>query len=105
DPNRIDPTLGTEGDLRELAATLHDAGMGLLVDLVPNHMAASPENAWWRDLLARGKRSPSARIFDVDLDGLDGRVLLPILAEPLEHELEAGAIEVDAAAGELRYGG
>ncbi|HYF10705.1 MAG TPA: malto-oligosyltrehalose synthase [Actinomycetota bacterium] len=103
DPNRIDPSLGTEDDLRALADELHAEGMGLLVDIVPNHMAASPQNPMWRDLLARGKRSRAARVFDVDLDALDGKTLLPILTAPLHAELADGAFEVDE--DELRYRG
>ena len=107
DPNRVDPTLGTEEDVRALAEDLHREGMGLVIDIVPNHQAASPENPAWRDLLARGKRSPSARIFDVDLDALGGKTLLPILGAPLDDELAEGAFEValDGDAVELRYRG
>jgi (1->4)-alpha-D-glucan 1-alpha-D-glucosylmutase len=104
DPNEVDPTLGTEEDLRALAEELHEAGLGLLVDIVPNHMAANPQDPWWRDLLVRGKRSPAARIFDVDLEALGGKTLLPVLGAPLEDELADGAFEVTED-GELRYRG
>jgi (1->4)-alpha-D-glucan 1-alpha-D-glucosylmutase len=105
DPNQVDPTLGTEEDLRALADEVHEAGLGLLVDIVPNHMAASPQDPWWRDLLVRGKRSPAARIFDVDLEALGGKTLLPVLGAPLEDELADGAFEVSLDPDELRYRG
>jgi malto-oligosyltrehalose synthase len=105
DPNRIDPTLGTEEELRALAEELDAAGMGLLVDIVPNHMAAGTGNPRWRDLLARGRGSPSARVFDVDLDALGGKTLLPVLTAPLEEELRGGAFEVALEPDELRYRG
>src|SRR5437868_674572 len=60
DPYRISAELGGEEGLRALAAALQAHGMGLLVDVVPNHMAASSENPWWRDLLERGPDSPYA---------------------------------------------
>ena len=54
DPTRIDPDLGSEEDLYTLQRELHDRGMGLVLDLVPNHMAASSENPWWMDVLENG---------------------------------------------------
>jgi len=85
DPLRVDPELGSEGDLEELARTLESHGMGLLLDIVPNHMAADTENPWWFDVLSRGRDSAYARFFDIDWSaggpGLQGRVLLPILGE------------------------
>jgi (1->4)-alpha-D-glucan 1-alpha-D-glucosylmutase len=107
DPNRIDPALGTEDDLLALAEDLDARGMGLLVDIVPNHMAASPQNPMWRDLLARGTRSPSARTFDVDLAAVGGKTLLPVLTATLDDELADGAFEValEGEVAELRYRG
>ncbi len=73
--------------------------MGLVVDLVPNHMAASVENPWWVDTLRHGRASPYARVFDVDWEAAGGRLRLPVLGGPLEQV--AGEIEVGG--GWVRY--
>lgn len=86
-PLRINSELGTEEEFEELAAKLDNYGMGLLLDVVPNHMAASSENPWWMDLLENGQDSLYSRYFAVDWNrgGLKtmGRqkVVLPILGD------------------------
>src|SRR2546423_13747122 len=50
DPNRIDPRLGTPEEFEALVQELRTCGMALLLDIVPNHMAASPQNRWWLDV-------------------------------------------------------
>ncbi|MHB8524540.1 MAG: malto-oligosyltrehalose synthase [Candidatus Acidiferrales bacterium] len=90
DPLRVNPELGTEEEFDRLATKLHQFGMGLLLDIVPNHMAASPENPWWMDVLENGRESRYARFFDVDWQPQDpkvsvllsDRVILPILPAP-----------------------
>lgn len=87
DPATVNPELGGEEALKRLAETLHRHDMGLIVDIVPNHMAASPENAWWMDVLRHGRRSRHASAFDIDWESedpeLDGKVFLPVLGRPL----------------------
>lgn len=94
----INPQLGDKSDLRSLAAALHTYGMGLVVDIVPNHMAASVENPYWRDVLTYGSCSPFARWFDIDWRLPDramwGRVLVPVLGEPRRRVLEDGQIRL-----------
>src|SRR5438067_9590461 len=51
DPTRVNSELGGEDGLRQLAASLRDGGLGLIIDIVPNHMAIGPANAWWVDVL------------------------------------------------------
>jgi (1->4)-alpha-D-glucan 1-alpha-D-glucosylmutase len=90
DPRRINPELGGENDVIALAAALHDRGMGLIVDIVPNHMGIGPENAYWQDVLAHGRESRYARWFDIAWDmHPDGKVVVPFLADesapPEEH--------------------
>src|SRR5262245_31604774 len=51
DPNRLSPVLGTQEEFAELIKSVQTRGMGLILDIVPNHMAASAENAWWMDVL------------------------------------------------------
>ncbi|MEA2852406.1 MAG: (1-_4)-alpha-D-glucan 1-alpha-D-glucosylmutase, partial [Rhodospirillaceae bacterium] len=100
DPTTVNPELGGEAALRALAATLAAAGLGLIADIVPNHMAADPANAWWADVLRHGRASRYARFFDIDWEA-DPKVLLPILGKPLEETLAAGEIEVGRE--NLRY--
>jgi (1->4)-alpha-D-glucan 1-alpha-D-glucosylmutase len=92
DPTRLNPELGTEHDFEALARELKAHGMGLLLDIVPNHMAASPENPWWMDLLENGPGSPYATFFDIDWNPVDSavqnKVLLPLLSSPYGQVLE-----------------
>ena len=106
DPTRLDPALGTQADFDALCAALRDAGLGLVLDIVPNHMAASLESPWWRDLLTHGRDSAFAAVFDVDWEapGLDGRLLVPVLDIPLEQALAAGDVTVDPPVVRLANG-
>ena len=72
DPTRVNPELGGEEALRKLVAALRAAGLGLIVDIVPNHMAVGAENAWWFDVLKHGPASRYAPYFDIDWNA-DGR--------------------------------
>lgn len=93
DPARVNPELGTEDDWRRLADSLHERGMGLLLDIVPNHMAASSENPYWDDVLAHGHDSPYARWFDIDWPSSGrARVVLPVLGDTLDAVLERGEL-------------
>src|SRR5205823_1013736 len=49
--------------------------MGIVLDIVPNHMSASEENPWWADVLAKGARSEFAHVFDIDWEKGDGKVV------------------------------
>lgn len=104
DPLRIESALGGETGLRALADALHRAGMRLIVDIVPNHLAADPENPYFDDVLRRGRASPYAAWFDIDWDAgpAPGRLLLPVLGDPLEKVLERGELELVLHEGELR---
>ena len=91
DPNRINPEIGDEQALVALADALHARGMGLLLDIVPNHMGIGPDNAYWQDVLAKGRASRYAKWFDIAWDMHDhGKLVVPFLAdesaEPEEHE-------------------
>jgi len=89
DPLRINPELGTEDEFNRLSDRLSQYDMGLLLDIVPNHMAVSAENPWWMDVLENGRGSRYARFFDIDWQPpgpkvsvlLANRVILPILPE------------------------
>ncbi|HEY98366.1 MAG TPA: malto-oligosyltrehalose synthase [Dehalococcoidia bacterium] len=74
DPTRLNPELGTDDDFDTLIENLKQRDMGLLLDIVPNHMAASPENPWWQDVMEKGQNSPFAGFFDthwLDFPGSD----------------------------------
>src|SRR6516164_998825 len=92
DPTHLNSELGTDEEFDALVHELQAHGMGLLLDIVPNHMAANSENPWWMDLLEDGPRSAFASHFDVDWHppsrSLDNRVLLPILGKPYAEALE-----------------
>jgi (1->4)-alpha-D-glucan 1-alpha-D-glucosylmutase len=96
DPQRVNSELGTEREFEELVQRLKDYGMGLLLDIVPNHMAASAENPWWNDVLANGRSSPYANFFDIDWEsptakapGVEAsKVVLPVLGDLYGRALE-----------------
>lgn len=90
-PNEIDPALGGLDGLRRLADTLHSHDMGLLLDIVPNHMAASLENPWWRSVIAWGAESVFARHFDIDWSQ---KLTLPFLGKGFAEELADGTIRL-----------
>lgn len=96
DPTLVSPELGGETALRRLVDALRREKLGLIVDIVPNHMAATLENAWWADVLRHGRDSRYARFFDIDWETDDaelrGRVFLPWLARPAE-DVTASEIE------------
>ncbi|BBD80320.1 malto-oligosyltrehalose synthase [Aerosticca soli] len=99
DCHRINPEVGGEDALRRLVARLRARGMGLVLDIVPNHMFAGVGNAWWMDVLAHGRTSRYAGYFDIDWRSPDplvrGRVLLPILGKPYAESLRAGEVRLD----------
>ncbi|WP_431642651.1 malto-oligosyltrehalose synthase [Enterobacter mori] len=89
DPNEIDPAIGGRDGFNRMASALRQAGMGLILDIVPNHMSTSLENRWWRDVIEHGKQSRYARYFDIDWSR---PLTLPFLGDTFEAELEKGAI-------------
>ncbi|MHA1019431.1 malto-oligosyltrehalose synthase [Enterobacter mori] len=89
DPNEIDPAIGGRDGFNRIASALRQAGMGLILDIVPNHMSTSLENRWWRDVIEHGKQSRYARYFDIDWSR---PLTLPFLGDTFEAELEKGAI-------------
>ena len=84
DPARVRGELGGEEGLRALARTAREHGLGLVADIVPNHMAMSPRHnrPLW-EVLREGPGSPYARWFDIDWEAQGGRMLLPVLGQPL----------------------
>ena len=81
DPTRASPALGADAGFVDLAARLSDAGLGLVLDIVPNHMgiAVPAANPWWWDVLRLGRGSPYARFFDIEWDRTP--IMVPVLAD------------------------
>jgi (1->4)-alpha-D-glucan 1-alpha-D-glucosylmutase len=105
DPTRLNPELGTEADFLALQTELRNRGMGLVLDIVPNHMSASSENSWWMDVLEHGPESAYASYFDVDWHPpsrtLDSKILLPVLGRPFAEVLEGGEFKLSFSEGRL----
>ncbi|MFC3630694.1 malto-oligosyltrehalose synthase [Paracoccus angustae] len=117
DPTRIDPALGGREGFEALARAARARGLGIILDIVPNHTAFTLENPWLLDVLKQGQSSPYARHFDIDWAA--GPLVLPFLPEPFEKMLSDGAFstsdgfwrfgdvsvplaDADAATGDLR---
>ena len=101
-PLRVNSELGTEEDFDEMALKLQHYSMGLLLDTVPNHMAASYENPWWMDVLENGQSSAYATYFDINWHPAttkaaflqENRVLLPVLGELYGDVLASGKLSL-----------
>ena len=91
-PLQINQELGSRVSFRALRRVLKSKGMGLLLDIVPNHMALSHDNPWWMEVLENGPGSPFAAFFDIDWNPfnstLAGRIIQPVLGSPYGQTLE-----------------
>lgn len=102
DPLHVNSELGTEEEFTRLVERLHKYGMSLILDIVPNHMAASDENPWWMDVLENGIESPYATYFDIDWDAPGAKsselqknqVVLPVLNDQYDRVLFSQGIVV-----------
>jgi (1->4)-alpha-D-glucan 1-alpha-D-glucosylmutase len=106
DPSRINPELGGEEAFRTLAAALKTEGIGIVLDIVPNHVAVGQgDNAWWLDVLEKGEASPYAGYFDIDWrsadPALDGKLIAPFLGAPYAEVLESGDLKLEERDGRL----
>lgn len=107
DHSRINPELGGESGLRELAAALKAHDIGLIVDIVPNHMAVGKaDNPWWLDLLRCGPTSAYAKAFDIDWDapGFEGKVVVPFLDGSPKELIAHGALHLTSDGGAWAFG-
>jgi (1->4)-alpha-D-glucan 1-alpha-D-glucosylmutase len=95
DPTKLNPEIGSDEDLDRVHTALASRGMGLVMDVVPNHLCInSNDNVWWNDVLENGPGSPFAKFFDIDWrppkTELVDKVLLPVLGEQYGRVLENG---------------
>lgn len=99
DPSAVDPERGGPEGLLALSKAAREHGMGVLVDIVPNHVgvATPAQNPWWWSLLKEGQDSPYAEAFDVDWDLGGGKIRLPMLGS--DEDLD----KLEVKDGELRY--
>jgi (1->4)-alpha-D-glucan 1-alpha-D-glucosylmutase len=88
----LDAGLGGTATFEELAAALKRNGVGFILDFVPNHMAASPHNSWWRDVLEWGALSEYAKHFDVDWSA--PKLIVPGLRCAYGEALERGELGI-----------
>ncbi|MHB8647176.1 MAG: malto-oligosyltrehalose synthase [Thermomicrobiales bacterium] len=99
DHSQLNPEVGTGEEFDALAAALRARGLGLVFDMVPNHMGiADPSNVWWMDVLENGPSSLYAKTFDIDWHPvkreLANKVLLPILGDQYGGVLESGQLRL-----------
>lgn len=108
DPTRVNPELGGEAALERLVRSLRQHDMGLLLDIVSNHMAVGgADNPWWQDLLRWGRLSPYGEFFDIQWHSpdplMEGQLLLPFLGSDYGVALQEGTLRLcfDAERGEF----
>jgi len=110
DPTSLSPELGGAEAWADMLCEARRHGLTVLLDIVPNHMAATTENPWWRDVLEHGRVSPYADVFDIDWEPaatrLRNRILLPVLTTTLPEAISEGRLTIDLAESGLvcRYG-
>ena len=104
---RFNPEIGDEESFVRLAQALQQRRMGLIADVVPNHMCIThSSNEWWWDVLENGPSSPFARFFDLDWrppkEELVNKVLLPVLGDQFGRVLESQEIQIVFRAGQMQ---
>lgn len=100
--SQVDPERGGAAGLAHAARAARDTGLGILIDIVPNHMgvATPSENSWWWDLLKNGRSSRYAMAFDIDWEAGGGKLRIPILGDGVS-ELD----DLKVVGNELHYYG
>jgi (1->4)-alpha-D-glucan 1-alpha-D-glucosylmutase len=108
DHHHLNAEIGTPEEYDRFVSALHEHGMGQILDIVPNHMGVmGADNAWWLDVLENGEASAYADFFDIDWeplkDELQGKVLVPVLADQYGVVLDRGELKLsfDADKGEF----
>jgi (1->4)-alpha-D-glucan 1-alpha-D-glucosylmutase len=104
DHNAFNPEVGSPATFDRMAATLQERGIGVILDIVPNHMGvAGAANPWWTDVLENGPSSPRAGFFDIEWESpkpeLRNKVLLPVLPDQYGRVLESGQLQLEITEG------
>lgn len=103
DPKSLNPEIGSERDYHDWTETLASKDMGHIVDVVPNHMGATTNNAWWLDVLENGPSSIYADHFDIEWhphkEALHNKVLLAVLGAQYGEVLEKGELRLERRGG------
>jgi (1->4)-alpha-D-glucan 1-alpha-D-glucosylmutase len=107
DHSLLNPEIGTQEEFESFAHELKRHDMGLVFDVVPNHMGiSSEENHWWYDVLENGSGSSYAGYFDIDWspqkDDLKDKVLLPVLGDQYGKVLEEGSLALRFEGGSFQ---
>ncbi len=106
DPSTLNPEIGTDQEWRALIDELHRRNMGVLLDIVPNHMGVGSANPFWEDVLANGQTAHYAHWFDIDWEppqrALRGRLLVPVLGDELPTVVEREEIRLQWADDRIR---
>jgi len=106
DNSIVDPARGGPEGLAALSKAAHDAGLGLLVDIVPNHLgvADATQNAWWWDVLEKGRDSRYAEAFDIDWEFGGGKLRVPVLGDGPSTSSGTDALDdLELVGSELHY--
>jgi malto-oligosyltrehalose synthase/4-alpha-glucanotransferase len=95
-PHLINPEIGTREQLENISAQLKKNGIGWLQDIVPNHMAYDPHNAWLMDVLEKGQHSMYAPFFDIIWDSVvyGGKLMVPFLGNSLEEVIDKNELKL-----------
>jgi (1->4)-alpha-D-glucan 1-alpha-D-glucosylmutase len=103
--SELNPSLGGLEGFRRFSAAAREREIGLLLDMVPNHMGSTLTNRWWLDVLKHGRASQHAEFFDIDWNpptpGLRNKVLLPVLEDHYWKVLQQGKLRVVEENGEF----
>jgi (1->4)-alpha-D-glucan 1-alpha-D-glucosylmutase len=106
DHGRLNAELGGEEGYARLSARLQEAGLGHVLDIVPNHMGLGSGNSLWLDLLENGPSAHAARFFDIEWhpvkEELADKVLVPVLGDRYGAVLERGEIKLELVEGAFR---
>ncbi|MEC7838578.1 MAG: malto-oligosyltrehalose synthase [Chlamydiota bacterium] len=99
DYSKINPEIGSEKELLELSRKVKSLNMGIILDIVPNHMCVNTlENSYWKDLLKYGKESKFADLFDIFWDEIseteNKKFFLPVLEGNIQDEIKKGTVEI-----------
>jgi (1->4)-alpha-D-glucan 1-alpha-D-glucosylmutase len=101
--DRLNPELGGDEGFLSFSAELQRQGLGLLLDIVPNHMGVGNDSVWWQDVLENGHASQYSEYFDIDWKplkpALRNKLLLPILGNQYGTELESKHIQISIENG------